>query len=244
MTQSRYCKIISKVALKTANSEMRCVKKPWVVLVLYQGRELYYIVNSYKRGGAHLITSPVWPVEMSPPNTLMQFWVSVSQSLQVWSSELVTMRSSWVGIYLQHERYPVWPVSEPDTGRFPSLSGAELRLKTEQTLSRPPHATALPPGEMAAAMTQAHANLKACVFWPEMAFHTMSLPSCDADTIREVSRYDQSSEYICSNTILQDSVLVGLMEHSKPLGMVDSQNFRLGLLPKRNDLTSCPVTQD
>jgi hypothetical protein len=69
----------------------------------------------------------------------------------------------------------------------------------EQTLSRPPQATEFPPGEKAAAMTQAHASLIACVFWLETAFHTMSLPSCDAETSRDCSLYDQSSEYICYN---------------------------------------------
>jgi hypothetical protein len=51
--------------------------------------------------------------------------------------------------------------------------------------------------------------LMACVFWLDTAFHTISRPSCDADTIRVLSTYDQSSEYIWHFTLsvtLQQSV--------------------------------------
>lgn len=91
-------------------------------------------------------------------------------------------------------------MSVQDTGRLPSLSGKELRWKIEHTLSNPPQATAVPAGENDVVMTQAQASLMAWDFWLDTAFHTIGLPSCDADTIHVLSKYDQSSAYIWNLT--------------------------------------------
>jgi len=79
---------------------------------------------------------------------------------------------------------------------FPSLSACELRLKIEHALSRPPQATDWPLGAKAHVITHGQCSFMACVFWLVNAFHTISLPSCEALTIQFFSGV-QSREYTC-----------------------------------------------
>ena len=58
----------------------------------------------------------------------------------------------------------------------------DWRSYTEQMLSRPPHATMFPFGENAQVMTHDERSGIACTLFVVIAFHTMSLPSCDALT--------------------------------------------------------------
>lgn len=52
----------------------------------------------------------------------------------------------------------------------------------EQMLSRPPQATLVPDGEKAHVMTHEERSGIACCLFPLAAFHTISLPSCEALT--------------------------------------------------------------
>eukprot|EP00965_Chrysotila_dentata_P194537 6176424-Pleurochrysis_carterae.AAC.2 len=52
----------------------------------------------------------------------------------------------------------------------------------EQMLSSPPQATFVPPGAKAQVMTQLERSGMACTLLVVKAFHTMSLPSCEAET--------------------------------------------------------------
>jgi hypothetical protein len=94
---------------------------------------------------------------------------------------------------------------------FPSLSVCELRLKIEHALSRPPQATDWPLGANAHVITHGQCSFMACVFWLVNAFHTISLPSCEALTIQFFSGV-QSREYTC-NEIYDFTLVVRQQEH-------------------------------
>lgn len=164
----------------------------------------YYLILEYKweqkldwlhlQNHLYLSTSAVCPDWNSPPKTEVLRPVVISHKMHVWSPELVIKWVSSSGTYWQHETYPLCPLSILDTGRFPSLSVGELRLKIEQTLSRPPQATDWPVGEKAQVITHAQGSLIKWVFWLVKAFHTINRPSWDALTIRFFSGV-QSNEY-------------------------------------------------
>lgn len=152
--------------------------------------------NSTSELNAYLNTSAVCPDGNSPPKTESLWPVVTSHKMHVWSPELVIRWVSPSGAYWHEDTYPLWPLSILEIGRFPSLSTEELRLKTEHTLSRPPHATDWLLGEKAHVITHAQGSLIAWVFWLVRAFHTINLPSWDALTIRFFSAV-QSNEYTC-----------------------------------------------
>lgn len=144
----------------------------------------------------YLSTSAVCPDGNSPPKTEILWPVVTSHKAHVWSPELVIRRVSSSGTNWQEDTYPLCPLSVLEIGRFSSLPTGELRLKTEHTLSSPPHATDWPLGEKAHVMTHAQGSLIAWIFWLVRAFHTINLPSWDALTTRFLSGV-QSKQYTC-----------------------------------------------